>query len=175
LNALNTTLPSYSAQLDSVAAALANTTNTALAGGYDLAGNPGVPLFSGSTASTIAVAITDPSTLAASGTPGGNLGGAVALSLSGMGNAAGGPDVSYRTMIGTLATDVQRAVQQATVQQSVTTSVDSLAQSSSGVSIDEETTNLLTYQRAYQASSRVLTTVDETLDTLISHTGRVGL
>jgi len=48
-------------------------------------------------------------------------------------------------------------------------------QSSSGVSIDEETTNLLTYQRAYQASSRVLTTVDETLDVLINHTGRAGL
>ncbi|MEO9237304.1 MAG: flagellar basal body rod C-terminal domain-containing protein, partial [Jatrophihabitantaceae bacterium] len=175
LTGLNTTLPNYAAQLDSVAAALASTTNTALAGGYDLSGNPGAPLFSGSSASTISVAITDPKLLAASGTPGGNLGGSVALSLAGMGSAAGGPDVSYRTMIGTLATDVQRATQQASVQQSVTSSVDSLAQSSSGVSIDEETTNLLTYQRAYQASSRVLTTVDETLDTLISHTGRAGL
>ena len=61
------------------------------------------------------------------------------------------------------------------MQQSVTDSVDALAMSSSGVSIDEETTNLLTYQRAYQASSRVLTTVDQTLDTLINHTGTVGL
>lgn len=175
VTSLNTTLPDYTAQLDAVAASLASTTNTALAGGYDLAGNPGAPLFAGSTAAGISVAITDPATLAASGTPGGNLGGSVALALSGMGNAAGGPDVSYRTMIGTLATDVQRASQQASVQDSVTTSVDALAQSSSGVSIDEETTNLLTYQRAYEASSRVLTTVDETLDTLISHTGRVGL
>ena len=33
---------------------------------------------------------------------------------------------------------------------------------------------MLTYQRAYQASSRVLTTLDDMLDTLINHTGLVG-
>jgi flagellar hook-associated protein 1 FlgK len=57
----------------------------------------------------------------------------------------------------------------------VTTSVGNLQQSASGVNIDQETTNILIYQRAYQASSRVLTTVDEMLDTLINHTGTVGL
>ena len=175
LDGLTTVLPGYTAQLDAVAAALANTTNSAQTSGYDLAGNPGGPLFAGSTAGTISLAITDPTLLAASGSPGGNLDGSVALSMSQLGNSTTGPDASYRTLIGTLATDSQRANQQATVQQSVTDSVDALAQSSSGVSIDEETTNLLTYQRAYQASSRVLTTVDETLDTLINHTGTVGL
>jgi flagellar hook-associated protein 1 len=171
LDGLTTTLPSYSNQLDAVAAALASTTNAAQAGGYDLAGNPGGPLFAG----TISVAVTDPTKLAASGTPGGNLDGSVALAMSNLGNSTTGADAGYRTRIGTLATDSQRAGQQATVQQSVTDSVDALVQSSSGVSIDEETTNLLTYQRAYQASSRVLTTVDETLDVLINHTGRAGL
>jgi flagellar hook-associated protein 1 len=175
LDGLNTTVPSYTAQLDAVAAALASTTNTAQAGGYDLAGNPGGPLFSGGTAATIGVAITDPTLLAASGTPGGNLDGSVALTMSQLGNSAAGADTSYRTLIGTLATETQRAGQQAAVQQSVTDSVDALATSSSGVSIDEETANLLTYQRSYQASSRVLSTIDETLDILINHTGRVGL
>jgi flagellar hook-associated protein 1 FlgK len=175
LDGLTVTLPSYGSQLDAVAAALASTTNTAQAGGYDLAGNPGGPLFAGSTAGTLSVAVTDPTKLAASGTPGGNLDGSVALAMSNLGSSPTGADTSYRTLIGTLATDSQRAGQQATVQQSVTDSVDALVQSSSGVSIDEETTNLLTYQRAYQASSRVLTTVDETLDVLINHTGRAGL
>ncbi|HTZ44591.1 MAG TPA: flagellar hook-associated protein FlgK [Jatrophihabitans sp.] len=175
VDGLSTTIPGYQAQLDAVASALASTTNSAQAGGYDLAGNPGTPLFSGSTAGTIAVAITNPSLLAASGTPGGNLDGSVALANSHLGNSTTGADASYRLLIGTLATNSQRASQQATVQQSVTDSVDQLVDSSSGVSIDEETTNLLTYQRAYQASSRVLTTVDDTLDTLINHTGRAGL
>ncbi len=175
VDGLNSTLPSYGAQLDSVAATLAATVNSAQAGGYDLAGDRGGPLFAGSTAASLSVVVTNPAALAASGAPGGNLGGSVALAMSGLGSSPTGADAGFRRLVGTLATDVQRADQQASVQQAVTTSVDDLAQSSAGVSFDEETTNLLTYQRAYQASSRVLSTVDETLDTLISHTGRVGL
>ncbi|MEO7260918.1 MAG: flagellar hook-associated protein FlgK [Jatrophihabitantaceae bacterium] len=175
VDGLTTALPGYAAQLDAVAAALASTVNADQTSGYDLAGNPGGPLFTGSTAATLSIAVTNPANLAASGTPGGNLDGSVALSMSQLGGSNSGADAAYRTLVGTLATDVQAATQQATVQQAVTNSVDALAQSSAGVSFDEETTNLLTYQRAYQAASRVLTTVDEILDTLISHTGRVGL
>jgi flagellar hook-associated protein 1 FlgK len=39
----------------------------------------------------------------------------------------------------------------------------------SGVSLDEETINLIMYQKAYQASARVVTVVDGMLDTLINH------
>ena len=175
VDGLTTALPGYAAQLDAVAAALASTVNASQTSGYDLAGNPGGPLFAGSTAATLSVVVTNPANLAASGTPGGNLDGSVALGMSQLGSSNSGADAAYRGLVGTLATDVQRASQQASVQQAVTNSIDELAQSSAGVSFDEETTNLLTYQRAYQASSRVLTTVDEVLDTLISHTGRVGL
>jgi flagellar hook-associated protein 1 FlgK len=172
---LNTTIPNYQAQLDAVASALASTANAAQAAGYTVAGAAGGPLFTGTTASTIAVAVTDPAALAASGTPGGNLDGSVALTMSELGNSTTGADAQYRSMIGQLGTESATATQQASVQDSVTTGVDSLAQQSSGVSLDEETTNLLTYQRSYSASARVLTTVDDMLDTLISHTGRVGL
>ena len=40
--------------------------------------------------------------------------------------------------------------------------------------MDEETTNLLTWQHAYQGAARVLTTIDDMLDTLINKTGMVG-
>ena len=43
-----------------------------------------------------------------------------------------------------------------------------------GVSIDEEMVNLITYQRAYEAAARVMTAVDQSLDTLINRTGVVG-
>ncbi len=36
-------------------------------------------------------------------------------------------------------------------------------------------TNLVTYQRGYEASARALTAMDEMLSTLIDHTGAVGL
>jgi len=44
----------------------------------------------------------------------------------------------------------------------------------SGVSLDEEGINLLQYQRAYSAAARLMTTLDEALETLISGTGVVG-
>ncbi len=44
-----------------------------------------------------------------------------------------------------------------------------------GVSLDEEMTNLVRFNHAYSASSRVITTLDEALDKLINGTGRVGL
>jgi flagellar hook-associated protein 1 len=42
------------------------------------------------------------------------------------------------------------------------------------VDIDEENVNLLSYQHAYQGAARVLTAVDEMLDTIINRTGIVG-
>ncbi|MCW2539552.1 MAG: flagellar hook-associated protein FlgK [Frankiales bacterium] len=175
VDALTTVIPGYSSKLDAVAGALATSVNNASSNGFDLSGAAGGAFFSGTTAATISVAITDPSKIAASSTPGGNLGGGTALILAGFGTLAGGADKTYAAFISSLGADVQRVAQQATTQNSVTTSVDAQAQSISGVSFDEEAANLMTYQRAYEASARVLTTVDSTLDTLINRTGRVGL
>lgn len=44
-------------------------------------------------------------------------------------------------------------------------------ESVSGVSIDEEVTNLLKFQRSYEANSRVINVINEMLDTLINRTG----
>ncbi|RXT04477.1 flagellar hook-associated protein FlgK [Ammoniphilus sp. CFH 90114] len=48
-------------------------------------------------------------------------------------------------------------------------------QSISGVSLDEEMTEMVKYQHAYNAASRAISTIDEMLDKLINGTGRVGL
>ena len=45
----------------------------------------------------------------------------------------------------------------------------------SGVSLDEEMTNLIKYQHAYNGAARVITAMDDALDVLINRTGRVGL
>jgi len=44
-------------------------------------------------------------------------------------------------------------------------------ESTSGVSIDEEVTNVLKYQRAYEANARVISVLNEMLDVLINRTG----
>jgi len=41
----------------------------------------------------------------------------------------------------------------------------------SGVNINEEVSNVIRYQQAFQANARVLQTVSEMLDTLINRTG----
>jgi flagellar hook-associated protein FlgK len=45
----------------------------------------------------------------------------------------------------------------------------------SGVSETEEGINMLTYQKWFNASARLMTTMDEALDTIINRMGRVGL
>ena len=45
----------------------------------------------------------------------------------------------------------------------------------SGVSIDGEMTNLVRFQRGYQASARALNAMDDMIDLLINRTGRLGL
>lgn len=44
----------------------------------------------------------------------------------------------------------------------------------SGVSLDEEMVNLVSYQHSYSAAARIFTAIDEALDVLINRTGRVG-
>lgn len=48
-------------------------------------------------------------------------------------------------------------------------------QNVSGVSMEEEGVDMMMYKKAYDAVSRVFTTLDEMLDKLINGTGRVGL
>jgi flagellar hook-associated protein 1 FlgK len=174
VQALTVDIPGYQGRLDTVAAALAGTVNSAQSNGYDRSGQPGAAVFSGNTAATLAVSVTSPSGIAASSTPGGNLDGSNAIGLSQAGTAPTGPDAVYQTLIGDLGAAAGLAQHRQTTQDAIAGSVDTLRDSASGVSYDEEVSNMLTYQQAFQASSRVLTTLDDMLDTLINHTGVVG-
>ena len=75
-----------------------------------------------------------------------------------------------------VALGVQSAVATTTLQtqSAISTQVDASRESSSGVNIDEEMTNMLQFQHGYQAAARLITTIDEMLDTLINRTGMVG-
>ena len=58
-----------------------------------------------------------------------------------------------------------------TSQNTITTLVQSQRDAVSGVSLDEEMADMIKYQRAFQASSRVISIVDQLLDTVVNHLG----
>ncbi len=170
VSALTSTLPTYRAQLDAVANTLVTAGNAVQQAGYDSTGAQGAALFGGSGAAGISVVLTDAGKLAASSTSGTLDGGNAALA-SQRGTTTDGPDAAYRSLVAGVASASSRSQQAQTTQDAVVSNVNSLRASVSGVSYDDEITQLLTYQHAFQASSRVLTTVDSMLDTLINHTG----
>ncbi len=61
-----------------------------------------------------------------------------------------------------------------TSQQALVSNLQGRKESVSGVSVDEEMVQLMKYQHMYNASSRVITSIDEALDKLINGTGIVG-
>jgi flagellar hook-associated protein 1 len=82
---------------------------------------------------------------------------------------------SYRLLTSDLGADAQESQQFSSNAEMAKNAVDNNRQSVSGVSLDEEMTDMIKYQHAYSASSRTITTMDEMLDKLINGTGKVGL
>ena len=183
IDTISTIVPSWRAKLDAVAAQLVSSVNaihasTAANPTYDGNGNPGDVFFSGTTAADIRVAISDPALVAASNQPPGAAGpskdGSNADALAKLAGASNGPNAAYHSLVVNLGIATSNANLRSTTQNTVTTQIDDARESTSGVSIDEEMTNLVMFQRAYEASGRVLTAVDQLLDTLINRTGLAG-
>ena len=80
----------------------------------------------------------------------------------------------HAQQVATLGVESSTAQGESANQQVLVKHLQTQRDSVSGVSLDEETTHLIQYQRAYQAAARVVTVVDSMLDTLINDTGRVG-
>lgn len=77
-------------------------------------------------------------------------------------------------LISTLGVDSQQATRMADNETALVQQLDSKRQSISGVSLDEEMTNMVKYQQSYNAAARVITAMDELLNTLINNVGLVG-
>lgn len=73
-----------------------------------------------------------------------------------------------------LAGDVRALRRRARAADDVASGAARARSSEHGVSLDEEMVDLVRYQRSLEASSRVMTTVDEALDVLVNRTGTVG-
>jgi flagellar hook-associated protein 1 FlgK len=72
------------------------------------------------------------------------------------------------TLTGGLGSLIDGAGSELTLRESTVAHATTLRESASGVSLDEEMVNLSRYQRAYEASLRVLRTADEMLAELVN-------
>ncbi|WP_066259199.1 flagellar hook-associated protein FlgK [Neobacillus drentensis] len=81
----------------------------------------------------------------------------------------------YRTIVGDVGIKTQEAEQRENNSEILVQQAESQRQSVSGVSIDEEMTNMVKFQQSYNAASRYISVMDEVLDKLINGTGRVGI
>lgn len=83
-------------------------------------------------------------------------------------------DEYFRSVVGGLGVRSAEATRQLSNSKLVLDAIDNRRMSVSGVSLDEEMANLIKFQHAYNASARMITTVDQVLDVLINRMGVVG-
>jgi flagellar hook-associated protein 1 len=163
--------------LNTLASNLISEVNTLHRAGYDLNGGTGADFFTGSGASDIAVKVAllnDPSLLQASGTSGATGDNQVVLAMAQLANK---PITSltnqtfsqnYGQTVAALGQAIASNSTRLDDQQSVQTMLSGQRASVSGVSLDEEMTNMMKFQKAYEASARLISVVSQMLDTLMN-------
>jgi flagellar hook-associated protein 1 FlgK len=73
----------------------------------------------------------------------------------------------YASYVGGFGLDLVRSEQVKKADDTLTQNLNARREGISGVSMDEEATNLLKWQANFTASSKVITTVDEMMDTVL--------
>ncbi|QUH19022.1 flagellar hook-associated protein FlgK [Alkaliphilus sp. B6464] len=86
----------------------------------------------------------------------------------------GKPEDFIKSLIGTLGVEAEEADRNALNQLTLLSEIENRRQSISGVWQDEELSNMVKFQHAYNASARMITTIDEMLDVVINKIGIVG-
>jgi flagellar hook-associated protein 1 FlgK len=155
---------------DTLAATLISEVNTPYRTGFDQYGNTGARFFTGTTAATIGVnpALSDdPLAVQAAGTadsPGDNRVAVALAQLAAQPVAALGNQTFHEachsgiTALGDSLTDARdQLANHATLNTLLASQRDSLG----GVSLEEEMTGLITFQKAFQASAGIIGTVDQ--------------
>ena len=177
-------IPGYLNQLDQLAAAMVREVNRLHRDGTGLDGVDGRNFFNASfaTAATIRMeqsVADDPNQIAASlsGEPGDN---ANALAISElrsqttMGFGTQSITEFYNSMIGDIGVAAHEAKTFKGNFEVLINQIENSRQSVQGVSLDEEMAEMVRQQHAYEAAARLITYIDDALDTLIHGMGIVG-
>jgi flagellar hook-associated protein 1 FlgK len=183
--------PETMASLDKLATEFANVFNAMHKQGYDLTGAQSTidffepidntkPMSAGNI-KVNAELLKDSSKLAASSKPNEEGNGKWALELSNIqskvqANLDGATFNSfYQGIIGKLGVDGEEAARLNGTSETLLVTIGNSRASITSVSLDEEMTNMITFQQAYNANARMITVIDETLDKIINGMGRVGI
>lgn len=182
----------YRDEIRQLAWSMATETNALHAAGYDLngaavAGQPWEqfftvdPVFSNFSLDTFAVNpqigadVRHIAAASQAGSPGDGSGAAAIASLKQASMGSLGdvrPDDYFRAVIARLGAESQQAQRRSGTYQVLVEKVDNQRQSVSGVNLDEEMVEMMRSQQAFEAAARIVTTMDEMMDTIINRLGR---
>lgn len=173
-----TTVPGIRDKLNGLVKSIVTEVNAIHRGGRSLAGGTGIDFFdpTGTTIDSMALSqsvssSTDNIAAGISGAPGDNKNALAiaALRTTGVaslnGQTLGG---GYQTLVSQLAVSLQDTTGRQEAQTVITANADSQRQSVSGVSVDEELTNLIGQQNAYAAAARLVTAADDMIKDVIA-------
>jgi flagellar hook-associated protein 1 FlgK len=163
------------AMYDGLASTLAAQVNAVHRTGTTSTGATGLDFFSAAPgmppALGLSVVPTSVAGIATADATRGKVDGSVADRIAQLGTAADAPGVSWAIFVSNVGAQSKNAAMQATLAGTAASAATTAQTSQSGVDLDEETSNLVMYQHAYQAAARVMSAVDQMLDTLINRTG----
>jgi flagellar hook-associated protein 1 FlgK len=176
-------LADFLADLQEIGARLIDQVNDVHGQGFGLNDATGLPFFEGTGADDIAVSsfvLGDLDNIAAAASQLAPGDGSNALRIHDlqrellMAGGAATIEEFYAGRVANLGILSQQAQGMAGNEELLSSHLAQTRQSIGGVSLDEETTNLIRYQHAYNAAARVVTTIDEMLDRIINNMGVVG-
>jgi flagellar hook-associated protein 1 FlgK len=168
------TLTGNAAALDQLTTNLRDAVNAVQTdpAGRDLNGAVGLAFFSGTGAADLRVGLTDPRGIAAA--QGANLADNTnALALVDVAQqtfaALGGATLGgyFGTLQASIGQQAQRADESASVEENVSSALSAQREAISGVSLDEEFTNLIRFQRGFQAAAKLINVSNGLLDDLL--------
>ena len=174
----DSSVPQIASQLDTLATQFAQAMNSAQAQGYSSNGAAGQAMFSlptaGSAAAGISLALTSGSSLALSsdGAAGssGNLNTLLAVQTHTLPSGQT-PSDTYASLVLNVGQSSANTSANLTATQASLQQLTNQQASTSGVSIDEEATNLIRFQQAYTAAAKVVSTLDQLYSAVINMVG----
>jgi len=161
--AITTDLPAYLAKLNTFVTGLVSAINTQHAANKTLSGAAGGPVLADD-GKAMTVLISDPTLLAAADATGGAQNGAGATALAALRKLQ---DPAANDVVAFVAGTVGNLTRSNDNAQALAATATQQRLAVTGVNLDEEMAQLMSDQKAYAAAARIVTTVDQMLDTLV--------